>query len=319
VRVTLIHNPDAGRQEGNGAKALLKLLRRAGHKPRYQSAKEKGWDRVLDKRADLVVVAGGDGTVASVTRRMVRRGVPVTILPLGTANNVARSLGLLKRPFEELARGWRDARRVRLDVGIASGPWGERYFVEGLGAGLFAGLLVRSEENKEKKAREKKAKRPAHVVDGALRRLKEAAETVEPVEIAARLDGVDISGNYLLFEAVNLPYIGPNLFIAPDTRAGDGQLEVVLVPEAQRGRLVRYLDHWHENRERLSLLPSRRGKHLQIEWTGFALHIDDKLRPRKKAEPDDVAGLVDVRVDGAAVEFLSLPRPSSSRPRTRKT
>jgi diacylglycerol kinase family enzyme len=303
VRVTLIHNPGAGKQDEDAAKSLLKLLRRAGHKPRYQAAKEKGWDRVLDKRTDLVVVAGGDGTVASVTRRMVRRGVPVTILPLGTANNVARSLGLLKRSFEDLARGWREARRVRLDVGIASGPWGERYFVEGLGAGLFAGLLVHSEENKEKKEKEK-AKRPARVVDSALRRLKEAAETAEPVEIAARLDGVDISGNYLLFEAVNLPYIGPNLFIAPDTKAGDGQLEVVLVREAQRGRLVRYLDHWQENRERLSLLPSRRGKHLQIEWTGFALHIDDKLRPKKKADPEDVAGLVDVRVDGGAVEFL---------------
>jgi len=47
-----------------------------------------------------------------------------------------------------------------------------------------------------------------------------------------------------------------------------------------------------------------RGKHLQIEWTGFALHIDDKLRPKRKPEPEDVAGLVDVRVDGAAVEFL---------------
>jgi diacylglycerol kinase family enzyme len=145
------------------------------------------------------------------------------------------------------------------------------------------------------------------VVDGALRRLKEAAETAEPVEIAAHLDGVDISGSYLLFEAVNLPFIGPNLYIAPDTKAGDGQLEVVLVPESHRTRLVRYLDHWQENRERLSLLPSRRGKHLQIEWTGFALHIDDKLRPKKKADPEEFAGLVDVRVDGGAVEFLGAP------------
>ena len=305
MRVTLIHNPGAGRQDENSEKSLMKLLRRAGHKPRYQNVKEKGWERVLDKRADLVVVAGGDGTVASVTRRMVRRGVPVTILPGGTANNIARSLGLLKGSFEELARGWKDGRRVRLDVGIASGPWGERYFVEGLGAGLFAELLVRSEEKKEKRKEEKETKRPAHIVDNALRRLKEAAETADPVEIGARLDGIDISGSYLLFEAVNLPYIGPNLYIAPDTKAGDGQLEVVLVPEAHRARLVRYLDHWQENRERLSLLPSRRGKHLQIEWTGFALHIDDKLRPRKKADPDEVAGLVDVRVDGAAVEFLA--------------
>ena len=306
MRVTLIHNPGAGRQE-NDAKALMKLLRRAGHEPRYQSSKDKGWDRVLDKRADVVVVAGGDGTVAAVARRMVRRGVPVALLPSGTANNVARSLGLLKKPFEELVRGWRDARRVPLDVGLASGPWGERYFIEGIGAGLFAGLLVRSEQNKGKKEKENKTKGPAKVVDGALRRLKELAEVAEPVEIGAQLDGVDISGNYLLFEAVNLPYIGPNLYIAPDTRAGDGKLEVVLVPESQRSRLVKYLEHWHENRERPSLLPSHRGKHLQIEWTGFALHIDDKLRPKKKADADEVAGLVDVRVDGAAVEFLGTP------------
>jgi hypothetical protein len=71
---------------------------------------------------------------------------------------------------------------------------------------------------------------------------------------------------------------------------------------------VKYLAHWHENRGRASLLPSRRGKHLQIEWTGFALHIDDKLRPRKKAGVDEIAGLVDVRVDGAKVEFLVPPR-----------
>jgi len=303
VRVTLIHNPGAGKQDYD-AKALLKLLRRAGHKPRYQSSKEKGWDRVLDKRAGLVVVAGGDGTVAGVARRMVGRGVPVAVLPAGTANNIARSLGLLKKSYEDLVEGWRDARRVPLDVGIACGPWGERYFIEGVGAGLFAGLLVRSEQNKGRKEKENKTKGPARVVDGALRRLKEAAETAEPVEIGARLDGVDISGSYLLFEAVNLPYIGPNLYIAPENRVGDGQLEVVLVPEAQRSRLVKYLEHWHENRERLSLLPSRRGKHLQIEWTGFALHIDDKLRPKRKPEPEDVAGLVDVRVDGAAVEFL---------------
>lgn len=303
MRVTLIHNPGAGRQEYD-ERALLKLLRRAGHKPRYQSSKDKGWDRVLDKRADLVVVVGGDGTVAGVTRRMVRREVPLAILPAGTANNVANSLGLLKMPFEELVAGWRDARRVKVDLGLVSGPWGERYFVEGVGAGLFAGLLVNSEKNEGKKERDNKTKGPKRVVDNALRRLKEAAETAEAVEIGAQLDGVDISGNYLLFEAVNLPYIGPNLYIAPDTRAGDGKLEVVLVPESQRSRLVKYLEHWHENRERPSLLPSRRGKHLQIEWTGFALHVDDKLRPKKKAEPDEVAGLVDVRSEGAAVEFL---------------
>jgi diacylglycerol kinase (ATP) len=294
VRVTLIHNPGAGRQQDAGA--VLKLLRRAGHKPRYQSSKEKGWDRVLDKRADLVVVAGGDGTVASVTRRMVGRGVPVAILPAGTANNVANSLGLLKKPFEELVQGWRDARRVHLDLGLVSGPWGERYFVEGVGAGLFAMLLADPDSEKLKERRS--------AVESGLQRLRQHALHSEPLEIAARLDGEDISGRYLMLEAINLAYIGPNLHLAQESQPGDGHFDVLLVTDAERDRLVHYLADWQDNRERISVLPSRRGRRLELEWTGFALHIDDKLRPKPKTKPKKIAGVVEARIEDDAVEFL---------------
>src|SRR5262245_33223083 len=122
VRVTLIHNPGAGLQGTGDARRLEKLLRRFGHDVRYHSSKEKGLRRVLKKDADLVAVAGGDGTVGRVTRRMVGRGTPVAVLPSGTANNIARSLGLLGRHFEDLVQGWEEARRVKLDVGVAAGP-----------------------------------------------------------------------------------------------------------------------------------------------------------------------------------------------------
>src|SRR3954470_21948090 len=150
VRVTLIHNPGAGK-EGMDERALKKLLRRAGHKVRYQSAKEPGWKKALGKRADLIVIAGGDGTVGRVTRRMPGHDVPVALLPTGTANNIARSLGQHERPFEELVRGWENARRLTLDIGVAEGPWGERYFVEGVGAGVFADLLAGSDPKEAKK------------------------------------------------------------------------------------------------------------------------------------------------------------------------
>ncbi|MGH8740624.1 MAG: diacylglycerol/lipid kinase family protein [Burkholderiales bacterium] len=295
MRISLIHNPGAGNQGKNDAGKLEKLLRDAGHKVRYQSAKQDGWRAALKWPADLVVVAGGDGTVARVTRRMVGRGVPVTLLPSGTANNIGRTLGLLERSFEELVRGWENARRVKLDVGTAQGPWGERYFVEGVGVGLFANLLTRPKRKK---------KNAVNVVEGALRRLKDAAAHCEPVELVAALDGKDISGRYLLLEAINLRYVGPNLFLAPDSQPGDGEFDVVFVTEAERDRLLEYLERWQDNRERLAVLPTRRGKRLQIEWTGFELHIDDKLRPKKNAEPEDIAGLVEARIDGAAVEFL---------------
>jgi diacylglycerol kinase family enzyme len=294
VRVTLIHNPGAGRQRGDDAGRLVGLLEAAGHQVRYQCAEEKGWKKGLREPADLVVVAGGDGTVGRVTRRMAGRGVPVALLPSGTANNIARTLGQLERPFEELVRGWEAARRVKLDLGIAKGPWGERYFVEGVGLGLFARLLARAERSRPK----------AKSVEQGLRRLKEVAARCEALEVAARLDGEDISGRYLMLEALNLRYVGPSLFLAPDGEPGDGNFEVVLVAEAERERLLQYLNQWQENRERLAVLPTRRGRHLQIEWTGFELHIDDRLRPKKDASPEEIAGLVEARIGTETVEFL---------------
>jgi len=302
VRVTLIHNPGAGRTDKRGAKELVALLEEAGHAVRYQSSKEDDWPKALDKRADLVVAAGGDGTVGRVARRMVGRNVPMAALPAGTANNIARTLGLVERSPEELVRSWDDPRRVKLDIGLAKGPWGKRSFVEGVGVGLFAGLLASSEDRaKPKKA---KGKHTVGAANGALHRLKEAAERYEPLEVAAMLDGKDISGRYVLLEAVNLRYVGPSLFLSPDAQAGDGLLDVVMVTETERARLVYYLENWQENRERLAVLPSLQGKRLQIEWTGCELHIDDKLRPKKSAKPGEMAGVVEARMGEAAVEFL---------------
>lgn len=303
MRVTLIHNPGAGKQAMT-AKGLRKMLAAQGHEVRYQSAREQGWKKALKKPADLVVVAGGDGTVGRVTRRMVGRGVPVALLPSGTANNLARSLGLVERPFEELVRGWDSARRVKLDVGVAAGPWGERYFIEGVGAGLFAGLLANPAGDKVKKG-----KRP---VESGLERLRKLAAKLEPFDIEAKLDGKDISGRYLMLEALNLRYVGPNLHLAHDSHPSDGELDVVLVGEAERKRLVYYLEHWQDNRNRLAVLPSLRGRRLQLQWTGFELHIDDKLKPKDDAKPDEMVGPVDVRLEGETVEFL-IPAP------TRKT
>ncbi len=303
MRVTLIHNPGAGKQGKQNGEHIVELLEAAGHDVRYQSSKDDGWKNALKKPADLVAVAGGDGTVARVARRMAGRGIPVAALPSGTANNISRSLGLVERPFEELVRGWPDARRVKLDVGLAKGPWGERYFVEGIGMGVFARLLASGSGKRIKKS---KTKKPKEKVDNALQRLKTRAQRMQPLEIQASLDGKDISGSYLLFEAVTIPYVGPNLFLAPDSKPGDGHFDVVLVSEAERARLVEYLETWQGNRQRLAVLPSHRGKRLVLEWSGFEMHLDDKLWPKEDAEAAAPARIEASVVD--EVEFL-VPEP----------
>ena len=303
MRVTLIHNPGAGKQGKQNGEQIVELIEAAGHDVRYQSSKDDGWKNALKKPADLVAVAGGDGTVARVARRMAGRGIPVAALPSGTANNISRSLGLVERPFEELVRGWPDARRVKLDVGLAKGPWGERYFVEGIGMGVFARLLASGSGKRIKKS---KTKKPKEKVDNALQRLKTRAQRMQPLEIQASLDGKDISGSYLLFEAVTIPYVGPNLFLAPDSKPGDGHFDVVLVSEAERARLVEYLETWQGNRQRLAVLPSHRGKRLVLEWSGFEMHLDDKLWPKEDAEAAAPARIEASVVD--EVEFL-VPEP----------
>jgi diacylglycerol kinase family enzyme len=295
VRVTLIHNPGAGRQDGNGASRLVRLLEAEGHAVRAASAGDQDWKQVLQAPADLVAVAGGDGTVARVAKAMVGRGIPVAPLPAGTANNIARTLGLIDRPWEELVRAWRGARRVRLDVGIARGPWGERYFVEGVGAGLFACLLGSSDPARELARLQPPQARVAH----ALQVLKKEAADCRAIEIAGTIDGADFSGRYLLFEVVNLMYVGPSLFLAPDSQPGDGTFDVVVVRETERDRLLNYLGTWQENRERLSVLPTRRGKRLRMQWTGFELHVDDQLLPAQEG------GTLELSVGELSVEFIA--------------
>ena len=299
-----MHNPGAGKQGKGNADKLVEMLRDAEHDVSYQSSKDDDWADALEEPGDLVVVAGGDGTVSRVAKRMAGRGVPLATLPSGTANNISRSLGLVDRPFEELVRSWPQARRVKLDIGVAEGPWGMHYFVEGLGVGLFARLLAGGSGDEIKRA---KTKRPGAKVDNALERLKKSAEKSRPIALKAALDGKDISGRYVLLEAVNIPYVGPNLFLAPDSKSGDGQLDVVLVTEAECDRLVQYLSTWQDNRERLAVLPSHQGKRLTIQWTGFEVHIDDELWPGEEEKPPKPPARIEARIEDAAVEFLTTP------------
>jgi diacylglycerol kinase (ATP) len=301
VRITLIHNPGAGDQRGRDSEGLVKLLETEGHDVGLQSADDDDWKTALDSRADLVVVAGGDGTVTRVAKAMTGRGIPMTVLPAGTANNISRSLGLVERPWEELIRAWPQARRVKLDIGVAKGPWGERFFVEGVGVGLFARLLGSKDVGRKPPHNANAEERVTHALDVLKRRALDCA----PMALEATLDGRDVSGRYVLFEALNILYVGPNLFLAPDSQPGDGSFDLVLVREAERDRLANYLAAWQENRERLSVLPSHQGKHLQLQWTGFEMHIDDELWPGKSRKPKTKRAVVDLTVGDLTVEFLA--------------
>ena len=87
MRILLIHNPKAGDRK-HGKKQLMASLTRCGHQAFYQSIKERGWKQAFKKPVDLVIAAGGDGTVHKTAWQITDGGIPLAILPLGTANNL---------------------------------------------------------------------------------------------------------------------------------------------------------------------------------------------------------------------------------------
>src|SRR2546425_10606949 len=94
MRITLMHNPKAGDAK-HGRKQLMAALAKAGHHATYQSTKEPGLKKALKKPTDLVLAAGGDGTTAKAASRLVDSGIPLSVHPLGTANNLACGLGVV--------------------------------------------------------------------------------------------------------------------------------------------------------------------------------------------------------------------------------
>src|SRR5438132_2096955 len=119
MRITLMHNPTAGRGE-HARQELVSALAKAGHQVTYQSTKKSSYKKALKKSTDLVLVAGGDGTVGKIGRELIDTGIPLSVLPLGTANNLARSLGFIASP-EEIITGLAHGKRRAFDVGIARG------------------------------------------------------------------------------------------------------------------------------------------------------------------------------------------------------
>jgi diacylglycerol kinase (ATP) len=300
MRVTLIHNECAGDEEQPSAQQLRDMLRSAGHDVSYRSARGDDWTAALSEPVDLIAVAGGDGTIGRVAQRMAGSSIALAVLPMGTANNISRTLRIADTPLERLISSWDRARIRKLDIGIARGPWGCRRFIEGLGVGVFAWTMPEADASVTLASLANADSKIAY----ALQMLKDRLAHSAPITLTATLDGDELSGDYVLFEAMSTQYIGPNLYLAPHGDPGDGYLDVVMVTEAERERLIDYLSSWQNGELRRPELPTRRGRHLAMQWTGFHVHIDDDIWPEDGATPLAAPAPIDVTLEAQALSVL---------------
>jgi diacylglycerol kinase (ATP) len=275
MKISLVHNPTAG--DGQDVDDVIALLTDAGNEVRHRSSKDD-WKKLLQDPGDLVVAAGGDGTVRKVAVAVAERDLPFAVLPIGTANNIAKTLGLVG-DARSLVRSWSDEDARPFDIGEVTAGEQSRQFVEAVGGGWFAELIAHGAKvEDELMLVGRETDRALHLLAALLRRSK-------PMAWRIVADGEDLSGDYLAVEVANIRFVGPNVPLAIEADPTDGLFDVVLVSEADRDPIVDYLEGQHRLASGVmpSLRTARAARVSLVAPAGTRFHVDDREWPEDGA------------------------------------
>ena len=278
MHVALVHNKQAGSGAHSGDD-LVGRLRDFGHSVELFGKERVDILRALRSRPEVVVVSGGDGTVAKVAIAACGSDVPIFILPTGTSNNVARAVGA-HGAIPMLVERMSSASLSRLDVGRITGDGHEGNFVEAAGGGFIGAMLAEGQRT---------SVRFASAVRGKFMRGRDHwASTAERVAEHVRsepahrynivADGKDLSGEYIAVEAMNIASIGPRIRLAPDADPGDGQLDLVLAHPDDRDALAHFIESLGAKGDRPPVTVHRVHT-VEMDWPSSEAHLDDELWP----------------------------------------
>lgn len=280
--IKVFHNPGAGEGEHSKEK-LIAQIKNAGFDCSYSSTKKPIREESIPDKTDFIVLAGGDGTVKMLARYLLGKKVlekrfPIGLLPSGTANNIARTLGIAGTNVEIIQR-WKEAKIQNFDIGKISGLEESQFFLEGFGFGVFPRLM------KEMKARKTKSDDPEEELNIALELLYTIIAKYKPQWCSIKIDDLELSGKFLMVEIMNIQSIGPNLNIAPVAHPGDGVLEVILISESQREALANYVHNRSRNgKDESFFYTALKARKVNVAWGGRLLHVDDELITIEKSK-----------------------------------
>ena len=241
-RVLVAWNPEAGSKAGlptnrNSGDALRAALAEAGL---GDDVLELGADGEADQErlraavadgVDVIVAAGGDGTAGLVANATLGSSTALGILPLGSAMNLARSLGI-PRDLRAAAQIVATGRTTEIDVGRSAAG---RFF-EMASVGINAAVLGEAH---------RLAEGDYHSIVDLFR----AVVAYRPATMRIRLDDETVETGALMAVVANTPYTGAGLTLAPDARLDDGLFDVAV---------YRHFSKWELARYALSILAGRR-------------------------------------------------------------
>lgn len=242
-KIKVIYNPKAGkkRQLFDLSKKptiydLKKLFAKYQLEADFQSTRYAGQatkiaNEAIKRGYEIIVAAGGDGTVSEVANALVNRNATLGILPLGTFMNIARMLGI-PLDLEKAVMILKINRVRKIDVGEITEMNGEKitntfYYLENAGFGLEAEVYYWSLEAEA----------------GHLSSLWDMANGIisyEPTKVSVEIDGRKIATEPTMVSISNGPYTGAAFYWSPTAKLNDHRL-TVRVFTMTKDELIRYV------------------------------------------------------------------------------
>ena len=297
MRTVLIFNPTSGistiaekrMSPEETESAILEGLRTYGIEPQllHTTPEDGGWGmakRAADEGAELVIAAGGDGTIHAVTNGLVGTQSILGIIPTGTMNNVALSLNIpdtISAACSAIANG--ETRTI--DVGKIN----DHVFIEVAGVGLEAALAAAGEEIKHAGL--------LSIVHGILSGLK-TFFGFKAAHMRIAVDGGKLR-TYHAFQVTicNAPLYGLHLQLAPDILMDDGLLDVVIYGRVSKAEYLRHaLSMWRRGPYQPKFKHLRVRSLRVIADEAMEIHADGEPRGYTPAEVRVLPAALRIRV-----------------------
>ncbi len=247
LKICVIVNPAAGRGQAAARRPLLEKTLAA--KAQACGAKwqiletQKAGDatqlamQAMQNGADLIVAAGGDGTLGEVVNGLAQSGFKgqLGILPCGTGNDFSRCLGIgtdWQKAIEILFEGAPrlvDVGHIRFDETGA-----EHLFINVAGSGFDACAAQRVND-----FRFHHFWRHVHGMPAYLCALLQELVSLRAADLTIEYDGETLQQRALLCAIANATSYGGGMLVAPQAELDDGEFDICLIEEATRSEFLR--------------------------------------------------------------------------------
>lgn len=177
----------------------------------------------LERISNLIVI-GGDGLIHLAIQKLARSAVPLLIIPAGTGNDFARSLGLnINQPLENLSL-LNEMKSTEVDLGLVAGE----YFAQILSTGFDSLVNERANQMRFIRGRMKYNVAIAQVLS-----------TFKPRSYSFRVDAVHLESKAMLIAVSNGKSYGGGMMISPMSDLQDGYLDVMILGPVSRFEFLR--------------------------------------------------------------------------------